>query len=124
MRTMKERQIDITDFPVDAQKLGDLLKRVSSGDLDNSRAKDVFNQLIDNDCSVDDAIKSLGIESLDSSEIESLVQELLEANPKFVADVLGGNEKAVGALIGQARNKNPNANPQVIRETALRIIKG
>jgi aspartyl-tRNA(Asn)/glutamyl-tRNA(Gln) amidotransferase subunit B len=124
MRTMKERQIDITDFPVDAQKLGDLLKRVSSGDLDNSRAKDVFNQLIDNDCSVDDAIKSLGIESLDSSEIESLVQELLEANPKIVADVLGGNEKAVGALIGQARNKNPNANPQVIRETALRIIKG
>ncbi len=124
MRTMKEQQIDISDFPVDAEKLGDLLKRVADGDLDNSRAKDVFNHLVDNDESVDEAIKALGIESVDSSEIDSLVQELLDANPKIVEDVLGGNAKAVGALIGQAKKKNPNANPQVIRETALRIIKG
>jgi aspartyl-tRNA(Asn)/glutamyl-tRNA(Gln) amidotransferase subunit B len=124
MRTMKERQIDISAFPVDAEKLGDLLKRVAGGDLDNSRAKDVFNHLVDNDESVDEAIKALGIESVDSSEIDSLVQELLDANPKIVEDVLGGNAKAVGALIGQAKKKNPNANPQVIRETALRIIKG
>ena len=123
MRTMNERQIGIADFPVDADKLGDLLKMVVGGDLDNSRAKDVFNHLVDNDQSVDEAIKSLGIESVDSGEIDSLVQELLDANPKIVEDVKGGNEKAVGALIGQAKKKNPNANPQVIREAALRIIR-
>ncbi|WP_145416314.1 Asp-tRNA(Asn)/Glu-tRNA(Gln) amidotransferase subunit GatB [Planctomycetes bacterium K23_9] len=123
MRTMKDRQIDVSDFPVDADKLGDLLKRIAAGDIDNSRAKDVFNHLVDNDQSVDEAIQSLGIESVDSSEIDALVQELLDANPKIVEDVLSGNEKAVGALIGQAKKKNPNANPQVIRETALRIIK-
>ncbi len=123
MRTMKERQIDMADFPVDANKLGDLLKRVAAGELDNSRAKDVFNHLVDNDQSVDDAVKALGIESVDLSEIDALVQELLDANAKIVQDVLAGNEKAVGALIGQAKKKNPNANPQVIRETALRIIK-
>ena len=43
-----------------------------------------------------DAIKALGIESVDSGEIETLCQELLEANPKVVEDVSGGNEKAVG----------------------------
>ena len=77
-----------------------------------------------NAVSVDDAIKALGIESVDSSEIESLCQELVDANPKIVQDVLGGNEKAVGALIGQAKKKNPNANPQAVRETVLRLIKG
>ena len=78
---------------------------------------------MDNDHSVDEAIKELGIESVDSSQIDALVQELLDANPKIVEDVLGGNEKAVGALIGQAKKKNPNANPKDIRDTALRLIK-
>ncbi|NND97657.1 MAG: Asp-tRNA(Asn)/Glu-tRNA(Gln) amidotransferase subunit GatB [Pirellulaceae bacterium] len=123
MRTMNERQISVDAFPVSAAKLGDLLGRVCKGDLDNGRARDVFHRLLDQDQSVDDAINDLGIASVDSSEIDSLVQELLDANPKIVEDVLGGNEKAVGALIGQARKKNPNANPQVVRETALRLIQ-
>ena len=37
-------------------------------------------------------------------------------------DVKGGNAKAVGALIGQARKENANANPQTVREIALRLI--
>ena len=123
LRTMKERQIGIDDFPVSAEKLGDLLKRVVDGDLDNGTARKIFAHLLDNDKSVDEAIKELGIEAVDSSEIDALVQELLDANPKIVADVLGGNEKAVGALIGQAKKKNPNANPNDIRLTALRLIK-
>ena len=123
LRTMNERQIGIADFPVSAEKLGDLLKRVVDGDLDNGIARKILAHLLDNDHSVDEAIKELGIESVDSSQIDALVQELLDANPKIVEDVLGGNEKAVGALIGQAKKKNPNANPKDIRDTALRLIK-
>ena len=124
MRTMNERQVGIEDFPVSAEKLGDLIKRVVAGALDNGRARDVFAHLLGNVVSIEDAIKALGIESVDSSEIDALVQELLDANPKIVEDVQSGNMKAVGALIGQAKKRNPNANPQVVRETALRLIEG
>ena len=123
MRTMKEREVDIEKFSIPADKLGDLLDKVSAGQLDNNRARDVFDYLIDQDVSVEQAISALGIESVDSSEIETLVRELLEANPRIVDDVKGGNEKAVGALIGQAKKKNKNVNPQVVRETALKLIK-
>ena len=123
LRTMNERQIGIDEFSIAADKLGDLLKRVVGGELDNGIARKVFAHLLDNDQSVDEAIKELGIEAVDSSEIDALVQELLDANPKIVEDVLGGNEKAVGALIGQAKKKNPNANPKDIRDTALRLIQ-
>ncbi len=121
---MKDRQIDVDELTVSASTLGELIKKVAAGALDNARARDVFAHLLDNDVSVDQAIKALGIESVDSSEIESLCQELVDANPKIVQDVLGGNEKAVGALIGQAKKKNPNANHQAVRETVLRLIKG
>ena len=57
MRTMNDRQVGISEFPVSADQLGDLLKRVSAGDLDNARARDVFTHLLSHDDSVDDAIK-------------------------------------------------------------------
>ncbi len=124
MRTIKDRHIGVDQLPVSAQTLGQLINKVADGELDNARARDVFAHLLDNDVPVDQAMKALGIEAVASGDIESLCQELIDANPKIVEDVLGGNEKAVGALIGQARKKNPNANPQVVRQTVLRLIKG
>ena len=121
---MKERDVSIEKFTLSAQKLGELLGKVSAGELDNNRARDVFNHLVENDVPVAQAISSLGIEAVDSGEIDSLCQELIDANPKVVEDVLSGNDKAVGSLIGQARSKNPNANPKVVRDTVLKLIKG
>jgi aspartyl-tRNA(Asn)/glutamyl-tRNA(Gln) amidotransferase subunit B len=123
MRTVNERQIDIDDFPVSADQLGDLLRRVAAGELDNSRARDVFAHLLEHRKTVADAVKALGIETVNSDEIDSLCRELLAANPKVVEDVRAGKLQAVGSLIGQARGKNPNANPQQVRETLLRLIQ-
>jgi aspartyl-tRNA(Asn)/glutamyl-tRNA(Gln) amidotransferase subunit B len=122
LRAMKESGDSIESFSIDAGTLGELLSKVSAGELTNDRARDVFKHLCDRGGTVDEAIKALGIESVDSSQLESLVQALLDANPKIVEDVKGGNAKAVGALIGQAKKKNPNANPQQVREIALKRI--
>ncbi|WP_146600432.1 Asp-tRNA(Asn)/Glu-tRNA(Gln) amidotransferase subunit GatB [Novipirellula aureliae] len=122
MRTLKERDMVIDEFPVTSVQLGELLKLVSDAKLDNARARDVFNYLLDKESTVEEAIKSLGIEQVDSSEIDTLCQELLDANPNVVDDVRGGKVQAVGSLIGQAKKKNPNANPQQVRETLLRLI--
>ena len=124
LRECKDRELSIGSFPVTAEALGGLLGKVVAGDLANDRARDVFKHLMENHVTVDEAIKALGIESVDSSEIETLVQGLLDANPKIVADVQGGNTKAVGALIGQAKKQNPNANPQQVREIAIKLISG
>ncbi|MEM6469106.1 MAG: Asp-tRNA(Asn)/Glu-tRNA(Gln) amidotransferase subunit GatB [Planctomycetota bacterium] len=122
MRALKDGEGEIEAFPIRANTLGELLRRIAAGELTNDRARDVFKHLLENGGEIGDAIRSLGIESVDESEIESLVQELLDANPKVVDDVKNGNMKAVGALIGQARKKNANANPQQVREIAIRLI--
>jgi len=122
MRTLKEQGREVSELGITAEQLGELLKRVVTGDLPNDRARDAFKYLNENDATVDQAIEALGIQAVDSSEVESLVSELLAANPKVVDDVKSGNMKAVGPLIGQARKRNPNANPQVVREVAIRQI--
>ena len=123
LRTMNERQVGVADFPISADTLGELLSRVSKGAIDNTRARDVFNHLLENSVSVEDAVQALGIEAVDSSEIDALCRELLEANPSVVDDYRNGKKQAIGSLIGQAKKKNANANPQQVRETLLRLIE-
>jgi len=122
MRTMKEKDLQVSEFPVDAQSLGDLLKRVANNQLDNARARDVFARLLEHGGSVEESISALGIKAVDSDELENLCKDLLAANPQVVADVRGGKQQAIGSLLGQARKQNPNANPQAVREIMLRLI--
>ena len=123
LRTMNDRQIGIAEFPIEANKLGDLIGRVTAGAIDNTRARDVFTFLLANSVSVDDAIQSLGIEAVDRDEIDSLCKELLEAHPNIVDDYRNGKKQAIGSLIGQAKQRNPNANPKQVRETLLRLLE-
>ncbi|MEC8473843.1 MAG: Asp-tRNA(Asn)/Glu-tRNA(Gln) amidotransferase subunit GatB [Planctomycetota bacterium] len=124
LRTIKERQLSILDFPIDSKQLGLLLQKVTNGELDNSRARDVFQYLMEHHQSnVPEAIKALGIVALDESELEHLCQELLEANPHVIDDYRSGKQQAIGSLIGQAKKRNPNANPKLVREILIRIAE-
>lgn len=123
LRTINERGGSLESFPIDADKLGELLRKVVQGELDNARARDLFAFLLENAVSVDEACQRLGIAAIDADEIETLCRELLDANPQVADDVRGGKLQAVGPLIGQAKKKNPNANPKLVRETLLKLIE-
>ena len=97
-------------------------KKIAEGDLPSSRAREVFDLLTDSPIEVDAAMESLGITQVDESDLEALCQELLDANPKIVADVQGGKQQAVGSLIGQAKKKNPNVDPGRFRQLCLELI--
>ena len=68
-------------------------------------------------------MQELGIEKVGDEQLVSLCRELLEQNPKVVQDVKSGKKQAIGALIGQARKRNPNANPGRVREICLELME-
>ena len=72
---------------------------------------------------VEAALAELKIERVDESALVALVQELLAANPKTVADIKAGKLQAAGALIGQAKKKNPNVDPNRVRELAIELAQ-
>ena len=124
LRTLNERNESIGSLSqrVPPAALAELLKIVQAGDVEHSRARSVFAEMADSGSSSAEAMQKLGIEKVDSSEIELLCRKLLEENPHIVADVQAGKQKALGALIGQAKKHNPNVNAAQVREICLRLI--
>ena len=122
LRVLKEEDWELSDFPISSEGLADLLKAIQQGDLNNSRGKEVFAEMLSAGTNATDAMAALGIAKVDDSALENLCREIVLANPKVIADVQSGNEKAVGALIGQAKQKNPNVNPGQVRQICLDII--
>ncbi len=122
LRVLKERELGIDAFPISAGQLVDFIAKLESGQLPSSRSREVFDAMHSKNQSADQAMQKLGIEEVDDSALENLCRELLEANPQVVADVQGGKQQAVGALIGQAKKKNPNADPGRVRGICLELI--
>jgi aspartyl-tRNA(Asn)/glutamyl-tRNA(Gln) amidotransferase subunit B len=124
MRTLNERGLKIEQFPISPERLAELLQAIESGELDNSRGKDVFQFWLDNPHSdLSSAKDALGIAEVDQGEMETLCRELLAENPKVVEQVRAGNLKGLGSLIGAAKKKNPNADPKLVREMCQRMIE-
>ena len=67
---------------------------------------------------VDQLINSLGLRQLnDFTELEKIVDEVLAANPKNVAEYKAGNAKTLNALVGQImKGSKGKANPQQVNE--------
>ncbi len=123
LRTLNEKQIAITEFSVSAAELAKLLEMIRAGEITTGRGREVLAEMIASGSSAAEAMAALGIEQVDDSALEDLCRELLEANPKIVDQVKQGKAKAAGALIGQAKKKNPNVDPGRVREICLDLIE-
>jgi len=122
LRILKEQEITIDAYPVRPAQLAELLGKIRGGEIDTTRAREVLAQMLATGKSVADTMAALGIVRVDESELIELCKQLLAANPKVVAEVKGGKVQAAGALIGQAKKLNPNANPARVRELCLEMI--
>jgi aspartyl-tRNA(Asn)/glutamyl-tRNA(Gln) amidotransferase subunit B len=121
-RTLNEQGWTLAQFPLSAAALGELVKLVVAGEIEVTRAKEVFNDMVANKRTATESMQALGIGKVDLSELEAICAELVAANPKIVADVKSGKQQAVGALLGQAKKRNPNANPNDVRRICLELI--
>ena len=122
LREMNARETSLDNLALPAERLAGLIQKIKAGDLPSARSREVFDLLLSEGLDTEAAMAKLGIEAVDESELVDLCKELLEANPKVIADVQKGNDKAVGALIGQAKKRNPNADPGRVRAICLELI--
>ncbi len=124
LRVLKENSWSIERFPLPPQRLAELVQRIDQGKLDTSRSREVFQHMLQHGTTADEAMEQLGIEAVDESTLLELCRQLVQANPKVVQQVKQGKTKAIGALVGQAKKRNPNVDPRRVQQICLELIQG
>lgn len=125
MSILNARQMTYEMLTLSGEKLGELIKLVSSGKVGRANGKKILAAMFD-DSSIlpEEYAKENGlIISNDTSLVEKVVKEVIAEDQKSVSDYKSGKEKALMALFGKCmRSLKGNCDPQVLREILIRII--
>jgi aspartyl-tRNA(Asn)/glutamyl-tRNA(Gln) amidotransferase subunit B len=122
LRHLNELTLEIDSYPVSPARMTGLLKIVISGELDQTRAKAVLDEMVQGKLDHQQAIEKLGFKSVDRSELDAICAQLIHEFPDVIQQIQDGNAKAIGALIGKARQLNPNVNPGLVRAKILKSM--
>jgi aspartyl-tRNA(Asn)/glutamyl-tRNA(Gln) amidotransferase subunit B len=118
LRELKKDGRDIVDCPVSPSALVDLLKLIQSGTISGNIAKGVFEEMYRTQKSAGSIVEEKGLKQItDSSAIEKIVAEVIQANPGQVEEFKGGKEKVLGFLVGQVMKASKGkANPGMVNK--------
>ena len=126
LRVLKEKNISIEEFSVEPENIGKLIKLIKANTISSKIAKDVFEILLSENKDPEIIVKEKGLVQItDNSEIEKIVEQVLNENPQSVEDYKAGKSNALKYLVGQSmRLSKGKANPQMINEMILARLEG
>ena len=118
MGLLKAESREITASPVSAEDLGDLIRRIVSGELSGKLAKEIFPKMYTEGLAPSVIIERDGLKQIsDTGAIEKIIDEVLAANPKQVEQYKGGKTTVIGFLVGQIMKATKGqANPGVVND--------
>ena len=121
LRVLKEKNTGIEKFSVSAENIAKLITLIKSNVISSKIAKEVFEILLSENKDPEIIVKEKGLVQItDNSEIEKIVEQVLEENKQSVEDYRAGKSNALKYLVGQAmRLSKGKANPQMINELIL-----
>ena len=116
---------EISQSPIQAQRLADLIKRIKDGTISGKIAKTVFDAMLHDTASVDAIIAAKGLQQVtDTGAIEQLVDTVISNNPDQVQQFRAGKEQVIGFLVGQAMQLSKGkANPAQVNELLRNKMK-
>lgn len=122
---LSENGIEITESPVTPEGLAALLTLIAKGTISGKIAKQVFPEMWETGKAAEEIVKEKGlIQISDTSELEAIVMEVIQANPKSVEDFKAGNKKAVGFFMGQIMKATKGkANPRVVSGMVMKKLQ-
>jgi aspartyl-tRNA(Asn)/glutamyl-tRNA(Gln) amidotransferase subunit B len=124
-RRLNMAEVDISACPVTPAQLAQLVTRIQDGTISNNAARQVLDVLWSApESTVDAIIEAKGLKQMnDTGALEKIVDAVLTANPKNVAEFRAGNSKALNALVGQImKGSQGKANPQQVNALLLQKL--
>ncbi len=125
MRVLKARQMTYDMLTMDGSKLGQLIGLVTEGKVSRANGKKILEAMFD-DSALEPAkyAEENGlILSEDAKLVDTVIQKVIAADPKSVADFKSGKEKALMALFGKCMKElKGNCDPQSLKAKLLDAV--
>jgi aspartyl-tRNA(Asn)/glutamyl-tRNA(Gln) amidotransferase subunit B len=121
LRTIKEKKLDVADFPVRPTELAELINRVKRGELNTNQGREVLSRMIETGEQAEAIIAKGGYQMVsDRDAIVAAVDAAIAANPQAIEELKKGKKKpeaVKGFLRGQVmKQTGGKANPALVGE--------
>jgi aspartyl-tRNA(Asn)/glutamyl-tRNA(Gln) amidotransferase subunit B len=123
--TLNERNLEIGQFPIKADRLADLIKEVQGSGLNKQRAREVYAGMLETGKTARQVIKDKGFEPVtDQGQLLEIVKRAIANNPKAVADYKKGKTKAADAIKGAVmRETKGMAKTDVVQQLLMQELQ-
>lgn len=118
MRLMSETGTLAEELEMDPAKIAEIIELVTSGKINRTAAKEVFEAVFRENVDPDKYIEEHDLVMVDNSdEVEAIITQVINDNPKSIEDLKAGKAKARGFLVGQTMKAlKGKANPQTVNK--------
>lgn len=119
-------ELSIDQLKFEPEAVRELVEIIDSGAISNKGGQEVFTELFDAGGNPKDIVDSKGLAQVnDSGELNKWCMNAIESNPGPADDVRNGKENAINFLKGQVmKASRGKANPQIVGETLVKLLKG
>lgn len=126
LRELNEAKVEVEQSPVSAGHLAEMIQMIDKKEISGKMAKDVFAEMWKTKSSPKDIVKAKGMSQItDSSAIEKIIEDVMNASAQAVADYRGGKTKLFGFFVGQVMKASKGqANPEMVNKILLEKLKG
>jgi len=109
---------EITESPVSAKSLGELVALMAKGDLSGKLAKEIFPKMFESGEAPSAIVDREGLRQIkDTGALQKIVDDVIAANPKQVEQYRGGKTAVIGFLVGQVmKASRGQADPAAVNE--------
>jgi aspartyl-tRNA(Asn)/glutamyl-tRNA(Gln) amidotransferase subunit B len=123
--SLNDKNISISQSPVTAKKMSQLIDSISSGVISGRTAKEVFEVMKETGEEPNKIIESKGLQQKsDPKELEGIVDKILADNKDKVDQYKSGKDKLFGFFVGQVMKfSGGKANPQLVNEILKKKLK-
>ncbi len=124
MRLLRENGQEPDTLSIDPYKLAKLVDLGDSGAVNNTVAKEVFEELFLHDTDPEQYVKDHGLKTVnDEGKLRSVIEQVLKDYPKSVEDYRNGKQKAAGFLVGQTmKAMKGKANPGLVNQILKELL--
>ena len=125
LRELENAGLAADKSPVPAVELGALVRMIDEGTISGKQGKDVLVEMFRSGKPAAAIVEERGlIQVSDTGEIDSVIDEVITANPKQVEQFRGGKEGLFGFFVGQVMKASKGkANPRIVNERLREKLK-